>query len=111
MVYLKSQHWYNYINSQIWCILTLVFGIFLSFTDFVLVYEEDTEKQQGLQTQKGSLDHKRYKFLESLRKSGLEIEEVSTEQWQWSVYLFKRRNSLVLFVFRIFFTFYTLEMC
>ncbi|XP_060569747.1 anoctamin-7-like [Ruditapes philippinarum] len=47
--------------------------------DFLLVYEEDTDKSQGLQTQKGSLDHKRYKFLESLRKSGLEIEEETVQ--------------------------------
>jgi len=44
--------------------------------DFVLVYEEDLAAPRSLETQKGSVDHKRYKFLESLRKAGLHMEEV-----------------------------------
>ncbi|KAH3783954.1 hypothetical protein DPMN_161904 [Dreissena polymorpha] len=45
---------------------------------FMLVYEEDIVELKSLETQKGSTDHKRYKFLESLRKAGLEMEEVGT---------------------------------
>ncbi|XP_052821331.1 anoctamin-7-like isoform X2 [Mya arenaria] len=50
--------------------------------DFVLVYEEESGTQKSLETQKGSVDHKRYKFLESLRKAGLQTEEerVTTEK-------------------------------
>lgn len=57
--------------------ISVIFLILLQFfSDFVLVYEEDIERHSSLQTQKGSVDHKRYKFLESLRKTGLEMEEV-----------------------------------
>ncbi|WAR15021.1 ANO7-like protein [Mya arenaria] len=53
-----------------------------SHSNFVLVYEEESGTQKSLETQKGSVDHKRYKFLESLRKAGLQTEEerVTTEK-------------------------------
>ena len=57
--------------------LCVTFQTLCYISDFVLVYEEDVGKTTGLQTEKGSPDHKKYKFLESLRKAGLEIEEVS----------------------------------
>lgn len=53
--------------------------------DFVLVYEEEMEQsmksvstEKG-STEKGSLEHKRAKFLENLKKAGLEMEEESIQ--------------------------------
>lgn len=43
--------------------------------DFILVYEEDSDKPKSLQTQRGSVDYMRYKFLQGIQRAGLELEE------------------------------------
>ena len=46
-------------------------------SDFVLVYEEEMDQQMKTSSpEKGTMEQQRAKFLENLRKAGLEMEEV-----------------------------------
>ena len=59
---------------------TCMYMYLCCISDFVLVYEEEMDQQMKTASpEKGTMEQQRAKFLENLRKAGLEMEEVKTD--------------------------------